>query len=52
MHYTPTASRLAKYSDAIFVATEEVDVLLNPLESEALVVQTCVRCTVLLEGGT
>jgi len=49
MHNASATSRLAKYSHSVWIATEEMDVLLNPLKSESLVQESGIGGTALLE---
>lgn len=50
VHDASATSRLAKDCDSVWVSTEEMDVLLYPLQGKALIVQTCVCGAVLLKG--
>ena len=45
-----TSSRLAKHSDAVWVAAKFCDVRLDPFESKALIVQSSIGGTISLEG--
>jgi hypothetical protein len=45
MHNRAATSRLSEDCDAVLVASEQMDVLLNPFESEALVVKADVGCS-------
>lgn len=49
VHNGSSTSRLAHDSNLIFVAAEEMDVLLNPLQSHALIKQTSIRGAILLK---
>jgi len=49
-HDASTTSALTKHSNTIRIATEFGNVLLDPLESKALIVQTSVRSSILLES--
>jgi hypothetical protein len=42
VHDTPTSGRLAYDSDSIGITAKQMYVLLDPIESEALVMQTCI----------
>jgi len=53
VHYAAAAGRFTHEGYLIWVASKEVDVVLYPLNSEALVVKSCVRrAAFLLERGT
>lgn len=46
------ACGLSEYCDTIRIAAEQVNVLLDPIQSQPLIVETKVCSAVLLESGT
>jgi hypothetical protein len=52
MHDGTGARGLSENSHAVRVSTEQVDVLLDPFESQTLVQQSSVGCSARFEGGT
>ena len=50
MHDRSTSSRLANHGDTVWVTAECMNVVLNPLQSKTLIVQTSVSCPITLES--
>ena len=50
VHDRATAGGFAEHGHAVWVTAKQVDIVANPLQSETLVVQARVGCTVRLQG--